>query len=406
MNIRERKQYYENFKKSKNAATGSVYDSNANVVSKGFSQWNAEAYKKDNYEYNMYLIEEKLEEMFGEEVRDAFVADREGHLIYIHDAKTHAGISPYCTSITMYPFLFRGLKEIDGFTDAPKHLKSFTGAFCNLIYSLAAQFKGAIATPEFLTYFAYFVQKDYGKNWYNRLDEVIASTGVYNWTLQQLIEQEFQFVVYTINQEAGGRGGQAVFWNIAYFDKPFFDSLFDDFVFPDGSVPDWTSVKKVQELFMTWFDSERNKKDLTFPVETFNLITNKDKDAFIDEESFDLVCQQYANGHSFFTYISDTADSLASCCRLKNGIQENTFSFTLGAGGIMTGSANVITINANRLVQTFPDWKKELKELAERITKYQSAYRALLKDNIDAGLFKAYSANFISLDKQYMTTGM
>lgn len=406
MNSVERKQYYETFKNSVNAATASAYDANANVVSKGFSQWNAEAYKKDNYEYNMSLLEEKIEQMYGAGRRKHFTQDRDSHLIYIHDAKTHTGISPYCTSITMYPFLFNGLKEIDGFTDAPKHLKSFTGSFCNLIYALAAQFKGAIATPEFFTYFAYFVGKDYGHDWYNRLHETMTSTGVYDWTLQQTIEQEFQFVIYTINQEAGGRGGQAVFWNVAYFDQPFFESLFQDFVFPDGSQPNWEAVSTLQKIFMRWFNKERNKKDLTFPVETFNLITNKEGTAFIDEDSFQFACDEYADGHSFFTYMSDSVDSLASCCRLKNGIEDNTFSFTLGAGGIMTGSANVITINVNNLVQTHVDWKTALQQLAERITDYQSAYRALLAENINAGMFKAYGANFIALDKQYMTTGV
>jgi len=406
MQIQERKEYYDNFKRSVNPATANVYDSNANVVTKGFSQWNAEAYKKDNYEYNMYLLEEKIQAMYGEKRRDQFINDRDSHLIYIHDAKTHTGISPYCTSISMYPFLFNGLKEIDNFTDAPKHVKSFTGAFCNLIYALAAQFKGAIATPEFLAYMAYFIEKDYGQKWYERLHETMTSTGVYDWTLQQTIEQEFQFVVYTLNQEAGGRGGQSVFWNIAYFDQPFFESLFQDFVFPDGSQPNWDAVSTLQKLFMKWFNKERNKKDLTFPVETFNLITNTEGTEFVDDDSFAFVCEQYSDGHSFFTYISDTVDSLASCCRLKNGIDDNTFSFTLGAGGIMTGSANVMTINVNHLVQTNADWKQALQHLAERITDYQSAFRALLAENINAGMFKAYGANFIQLDKQYMTTGV
>ncbi len=406
MTINERKEYFRNFKSSINAATASAYDANANVVSKGISQWNAEAYKGDNYEYNMSFLEEKIEEMYGPARRAEFVHDRTSHLIYIHDAKTHNGITPYCTSVTMYPFLFNGLKEIDGFTDAPKHVKSFTGAFCNLIYALAAEFKGAIATPEFLAYFAYFVSKDYGEDWYERLNETITVTGNYEWNLRQTIEQEFQFVVYTINQEAGGRGGQAVFWNIAYFDQPFFESLFQDFVFPDGSAPDWEAVKTIQKIFMKWFNKERNKKDLTFPVETFNLITNKERTAFVDDDSAKFVFEEYSEGHSFFTYMSDTVDSLASCCRLKNGIEDNTFSFTLGAGGIMTGSANVITIDANRLVQTNENWQVALQQLAERITDYQSAYRALLAENIHDHMFKAYDANFISLDKQYMTTGI
>ena len=47
-------------------------------------------------------------------------------------------------------------------------------------------------------------------------------------------------------------------------------------------------------------------------------------------------------------YLSDNADSLASCCRLRNEVTNNEFSFTTGLTGIKTGSCNVITLNLNR----------------------------------------------------------
>ena len=65
----------------------------------------------------------------------------------------------------------------------------------------------------------------------------------------------------------------------------------------------------------------------------------------IDKEYKELCAEMYSKGHSFFTYISDSADSLASCCRLRNEMNENTFSPTSGLTGVKTGSCNVISLN-------------------------------------------------------------
>ena len=88
---------------------------------------------------------------------------------------------------------------------------------------------------------------------------------------------------------------------------------------------------------------------ITFPVESFALVY-KDGD-FVDKESARFVAEEYARGHSFFTYISDSVDSLSSCCRLKNMLQTKEFNFTNGNMGVQTGSKNVITLNLNRIIQ-------------------------------------------------------
>lgn len=103
--------------------------------------------------------------------------------------------------------------------------------------------------------------------------------------------------------------------NFSYFDKPFFDGMFgNDFVFPDeeGTRPHWDGVSAIQKRFMVWFNEERLKTLFTFPVESFALVYKDDK--FVDEETADFVAEEYARGHSFFTYMSDTVDSLSSCC--------------------------------------------------------------------------------------------
>ena len=198
------------------------------------------------------------------------------------------------------------------------------------------------------------------------------------------------------------------FWNIAYFDKPYFKGIFDGFYFPDCTEPKWDSVNWLQKRFMKWFNEERTRTILTFPVETVNLLN--DGTDYVDKEWKDFTAEMYAEGHSFFTYTSDSVDSLASCCRLKNELRDNTFSYTLGAGGVATGSKGVITINLNRLVQdTVKDGKdisEAVKDQVKKVHCYLKAYNEIQKDNFKANLLPVYNAGFISLEKQYLTIGL
>ena len=215
-------------------------------------------------------------------------------------------------------------------------------------------------------------------------------------------------MVYSLNQPAAARNFQSVFWNIAYFDKFYFQGIFGDFVFPDGTEPCWESVSWLQKRFMTWFNEERLKTVLTFPVETMNLLNNGT--TYADEEYYEFTCEMYAKGHSFFTYTSDSVDSLASCCRLRNGITDNTFSYTLGAGGVSTGSKGVITININRLVQDATNQGKDIsetvREQVQKIHKYLIAFNETLKDSFNAKMLPVFDAGYISLEKEYLTVGI
>lgn len=89
-------------------------------------------------------------------------------------------------------------------------------------------------------------------------------------------------------------------------------------------------------------------------------------------------------------------------CRLKNELQDNTFSYSLGAGGVSTGSKNVITLNINRIEQS----DEELHEVITRIHKYQVAYNAFLVSMKSKGFLPVYDAHYIELDKQYLTLGI
>ena len=390
---------------AKNAATGSDVDQNANVSTKNIATMAAELPKKDIIALNRELMRQKLTSMYGEEFAAQYEKDLAHHIIYKHD---ETSIFPYCCSISLYPFLLDGLTKIGGSSTAPQHLDSFCGSFINLIFLVAGQFAGATATPEFLTYFDHFARKDYGPNYIDRLDEVVEFTYRQN-TLRDKLEHYFAQIVYTLNQPAGARGYQSIFWNIAYFDRDYFNSIFKDFVFPDGDEPCWETTKELQKLFMKWFNAERLKNILTFPVETANMHTVDGQ--YSDTETADFMAEMWAEGASFFMYQSDSVDSLSSCCRLRNGIEDNTFSYTLGAGGIETGSKGVITLNLNRIVQ---DWTRESEEtlplyitnIVNRVHKYLTAFNEIIWDYKNAGLLTIFNAGFIDLDRQYLTVGI
>lgn len=399
--------FINSYRTAKNAATGSKYDSNANVEHKNICTCAGELVKGDKIGVNRLLMIDKITEMWGKELADEYIRQLESHELYKHD---ETNISPYCVAITMYPFLLNGLKELGGVSKAPKHIESFCGEFINLIYAIAAQFAGAVATPEVLLYMDYFIRKDYGDDYINHLDEYVTPPFAKNpKTLKQLIEGYFQQIVHSINQPAAARDYQSCFWNVSYFDKPYFEGMFGEFLFPDETEPIWETFNWLQKHFMIWVNTERLHYDLSFPVETVNLL-NDGKEDFVDEDWGDFQAEMYSKGAWFFTYSSDTVDSLSSCCRLRNEVSENTFSFTLGAGGVSTGSKGVMTININRLVQNAvrdgKDISEAVREQVKKVHKYLAAYNEIVWDNFKANMLTVYKAGFIDLDKQYLTIGI
>ena len=410
--IEGKMEFIDRYMVAKNAATGSDVDQNANVSDKNIATLAAELPKKDNILLQRAVMQKFLRQLYPNEGLDEqYIKDLDNHIIYRHDETSGAGGFPYCCSITLYPFLLDGLKGIGGTSSAPKHTDSFIGGILNLIFGVAAQFVGAVAVPEFLTYMDHFLRIDYGQDYINNLDEVIEKRGKHSRTLKERIEDWFGQFTYTINQPAAARGNQSVFLNIAYFDEGYFKSIFKDFVFPDGDEPKWETTKVLQKMYMKWFNKERLKSILTFPVETANMLVDKETQKYKDEEMAQFFSEMWAEGASFFMYQSDSADSLSSCCRLRNGIEDNVFSYTLGAGGIKTGSKAVITLNLNRIVQ---DWYKSdidslseyIKPIIHRVHKYLKAFNAKLWKDYNNGILTIYNAGFIHLDSQYLTIGI
>jgi len=424
-----------------NASTGSKYDSNANVENKNVVTLGQELHKGKNIQQNRYIMHNKIKALYSKKLADQYIKDLESHVLYKHDESGTPGY-PYCVAITMYPFLIDGLTKIGGQSKAPTDLKSYCGEFINLVYSVSSQFMGAVATPEFLMYMDYFIRKDYGDDYLDILDKVVEINRK-GRTLEQVIENAFQQVVHSMNMPAGNRGYQTVFWNVGYFDKNYFDGVFGEFKFPDGTAPKWETLSWLQKKFMKWFNEERTKYILTFPVETMAMLT--DGHDIVDKEYADFTAEMWAEGHSFFCYLSDSPDSLSSCCRLRNSLKDGedeehnhtTHQFSMGTASVATGSKSVMTINLNRVIQNAARlYMKEIEgvtlgestqidiklvkdknklyeyisngitDITERVHKYQRAFNEIIKDFLNANMLDIYRAGFINMKKQYLTIGV
>lgn len=265
--VNEKIAFINKYKESGNTADATI-DDNSNVAGKNVGILNNEIHKSDNIDINRGMIMRKLKELYPDFNPKTYIEDLEHHIIYKHDESSFAGaIAPYCCSISMYPFLNDGIKNLGGLSASPKNLDSFCGMYINLIFAIAAQFAGAVATSEFLVYFDYFARKEWGDNYYEKEEVKITSEhSVRCKTIKKQIHQYFQQVIYSINQPAAARGMQAAFVNFSYFDKPFFDGMFGTFYFPDGTQPKWESIKWLQKEFMQWFNQERLRTIITFPV--------------------------------------------------------------------------------------------------------------------------------------------
>ena len=398
-------QFLAEYCDSVNAATGSKYDANANVEHKNIATLIGELPKSNFIRLNRRLLTDRIKKMYGKQLADEYIDKLTHHFIYKND---ETSLANYCASITMYPWLIGGTASIGGNSTAPTNLKSFCGGFVNMVFMVSSMLSGACATPEFLMYMNYFVGMEYGKDYYKRADEVV-DLSLKQRTIDKVITDCFEQIVYTLNQPTGARNYQAVFWNVAYYDRYYFESIFGDFYFPNGEKPDWEGLSWLQKRFMKWFNKERTKTLLTFPVETMALLTDKNGECK-DPEWGDFTAEMYSEGHSFFTYMSDNADSLSSCCRLRNEITDNGFSYTLGAGGVSTGSKSVLTINLNHCIQYAVNHKMDYLEYLGTVIdlchKVQLAYNENLKELQKHGMLPLFDAGYINIGRQYLTIGI
>ena len=382
----------DNYVDADNAASGSTVDPNANQEHKTIASLKGESHKSEDIQINRKLLQEQLVETFGPDqgrrLAKQYIRDLEDHIIYTHDESSLA--TPYCAAISLYPLLAEGTKSMGGKSSAPKHLTSYIGQLMNVIFMVSSQVAGAVGIPGALVHFDAFARNDYGDDYMN--------------TNKRDIQAALETFLYTVNEPAGSRNNQSPFTNISIFDKAYFEALFGNMYYP--SMPDikvnWETYNQLQEFAVDMIREENKREVLTFPVKTATILHdgNEPKDpVFVD-----MIAEDLSQGSLMFIYLSTSVDSLSSCCRLKNSLldDENEFSYSLGAGGVSTGSLNVITVNINRVVQE----KKNLKSIIDRIHKYQVAHRKIFERFQQQGLYPFYDAGFVDMDKQFLTVGV
>lgn len=429
--IRERLDYMDAYVNSTdNAATSSETDPNANVTQKNVANLEGEVYKEKNRIIQRQRMKDKLNEMFPE-VAKQYEKDLNHHIIYTHDEASTPTLKYYCKAVTLYPLMVEGVGNIDGVTPtAPNDIQSFSGQVTNLVFLLSSQCKGAVALGDYFITLNYYVVQEFGPKWYEKIDEIVTNGyHVTQHTMGHYIRKGMKQFIYGVNQPAGNRSYNSPFTNVSYYDKFYFESLFGEFCYPDGTKPEWEAIDKLQRMFMQLHRELRLIKPLTFPVSTMALVY--DGNDYLDKEYKELCAEEWAKGGSFFLYSSDNPTSLASCCRVLNEITDNTFSSTTGMTGVMTGSVNVITLNINRIIQDWywkeerfincmedgraaslecedwePRFKKYLVSILERVYKYHIAYKTMLYEMEDKGMFAASNGGYIYMSKLYSTIGI
>lgn len=444
--IRERIDYMNEYSQSnENAATSSETDANANVTMKNVANLEGEVYKVLNRTVQRQRMKDELNKLFPNSgLGHQYIKDLRHHIIYQHDESSTPVLKFYCQADSLYPLMTEGVGNIDGVTPTPPNdLESFCGQMRNLVFLLSSQCKGATAYAGYNVALAYYIRTEFGPQWYNKLDVTYTNEHITKQhTIRHRIAKAIKDFIWSINQPAGNRSFNSPFTNISWFDKYYFQAMYEDFYYPDGTKPKWEEIDVLQRMEMQILRELRLITPLTFPVTTISLLYDEKTKEFKDSEYYHLACEEYAKGGSFFTYMNSNPASLASCCRVLNEMENNTFSSTTGMNGEMTGSCNVMTLNLNRIVQDWwnskedkeynidkikdlPEGKtlvdcyrlgnkiksiKSLKEyivsILERVYKYQIAYKTMLYDMEDKGMFAASNGNYIYMKKLYSTIGV
>lgn len=420
--IKNKIKYMDKYSSSdNNAATLSNTDANANVASKNVANLEGEVYKDINRLVQRQRMKEELDKLYPNQgLGKQYIDDLEHHIIYTHDEASSPALKYYCQAVCLYPLMTEGVGNMDNVTPTPPNdIQSFSGQITNLTFLLSSQCKGAVAEVGYFVALNYYIIAEFGPKWYEELDVTFTNSHtLHPYTIKNYILKGMKQYVYGVNQAAGNRSYNSPFTNVSWFDSYYFKAMYGDFYYPDGTQPEWKAIDVLQRMFMKLMRDIRLKKPITFPVTTMALLYDENTKEFKDKEYEKLTAEEWAKGGSFFCYMNSNPASLASCCRVLNEMDENTFSSTTGMNGEMTGSCNVITLNFNRIVQ---DWYnsvdgKELKSresfckylcaILSRVYKYHIAFKTMLYEVEEQGMFASCNANYIYMKKLYSTIGL
>ena len=383
------------FSNSKNIADDSV-DANANVDDVTVVAYENESVKPLFRLNSLYLLWKELTKLYGEQFAQEVVESQILGDVYINDL---SGVQkPYCYNFSAYDVMTKGLpfvKKVD--SKPPKYLSSFCGQMVHFTSYASNQVLGAVGIADLLIVMSYYVKKEL---------ELLPSNPEYVW---RQVKQEIQSLVYSMNQPFRG-GLQSGFYNVSIYDREFLESLKDDYMFPDGSNPDIELVQQLQDLFVDIMNEELRRTTPTFPVTTLCLCVDENKN--IKDQDFLRHMSEKNMEFAFMNIYAGTTGTLSSCCRLRSNKENQYIGYTNSFGGASTqiGSFGVVTLNLPRAahysggdVEEFLDRVAELVHISVKIN---NAKRELIKKRIAVHALPLYDYGFMSLQKQYATTGL
>ena len=386
--------FIDNFEDKNTVADASI-DGNANVGTKDVTSLTTEMNKPHSKLLAFNKIFYEINKKYGYKVASDWLrAQWDGHF-YLHDAPSSTFV-PYCFAYDIENLIKKGLYFIDGFNaQPPKHLVTYTDFVGEFVSWASNRSSGACGLPSFLIYSFYFWKKD-------------VETGFYIHSPEYYRDQEFQRIVYKLNQPYL-RVNQSAFTNFSIFDESYLVELFGGKEFPDGSfVIDYIDeIIEYQKAFMKVVSDIRSQNMMTFPVLTFALL--RDENGKWGNEDFAKWCCEHNmkwNDSNFF--ISKDVTTLSNCCRLLSDINEMGYFNSIGGSALEVGSVKVNTINLARIAyeNSKENYLKAVSEKVKLNLQCLDIVRGIIKRNVAKGLLPNYSLEIMHMDNQYNTVGI
>ena len=386
--------FIDNFVDKEVVADASI-DGNANVGHKDIVSLITEMSKPHSKLLAFNKIFYEINKKYGYTTAAKWLENEwDGHF-YLHDAYSATEL-PYCFAYDIEELVNRGMYFVEGFNaQPPKHLITYTDFVCEFISWCCNRTSGAVGLPSFLVYSYYFWKKDIEQDFYQH---------TYNYYR----DQEFQRIIYKLNQPYLRGGIQSAFTNFTIFDRPYLEALFGGKTYPDGTfVIDYIDeIIEYQKAFMSVLSQIRRENVMTFPVMTFALLRKDGK--FVDEEFAKWCCNHNRRWADSNFFISDDINSLSNCCRLKSNIKDLGYFNSLGGTALEVGSVKVNTVNLARLAYE-NDKEHYLDALKDKVTLCLQALdciRHIIERNVEKGLLPNYSLGILNMNSQYNTIGI
>jgi len=395
--------FFKSFLESNNVANVSI-DDNSNVNSQNIPTLLGESHKplQKLLSYNKIFIE--MKEEFGLNTAKEFLTKQTLGEIYQHNGNMNS-FQSYCFAYDVKSIAERGLFFIDEMkANPPKHMDTFSSHLLEFISWATNQQSGATGVPSALLWLYYFWQKDKKEGYHGITD------------FEAYKKQEFQKLIYALNQTWLKQQQQSAYTNFSIFDRAYYEGLFGGDTFPDSSymIDHIENYMQFQKDFLDFIKKEREFKSWTFPVLTFSAIFKEGK--WQDEDMAKYVVNHNMKWADINMYSSDNPDILSSCCRMNfdtNALKpkklEGRFSSISGAD-LNIGSSEIVTLNLPRIAfigkGDFDKTKEIIKKDVDLIQKYHFVHRKILKKNISRGLLPVYSSGLMNMDKQFVTVGV